>query len=407
MGPAVARRRVVMRTLLLVESNTTGTGRLFARQARSLGFEPVLAAADPSRYPYAAEDGVRVVRCDTADACAVLASDVGEPAGVTTSSEYFIPVAARIAAKLGLPGPDPLAVTECRNKAHQRAVLGAPCTVATSVEEAVAAAVEFPVVLKPAEGSGSVGVLRCETPEAVATQAAALLSVTHNERGLPVPAQVLVEPYASGPEYSVELFGDVVVAVVRKHLGPAPYFVEVGHDVPAALPPADETALIDTARAAVTALGLGFGAAHVEIRLTPSGPRLMEVNPRPAGGMIPELVRAATGVDLVAAQVSAVLGLPPDLRASRRACASLRFLTATSSSVVSAGDAAERAAAVPGVAEARLSRPDGTVVRPARDYRDRAGHVLAVSDRPRGARAAAAAGLDRLRAALIPEGPHR
>ena len=60
------------RTLLLVESNTTGTGRLFARQARSLGFEPVLAAADPDRYPYAAEDGIRVVRCDTADACAVL-----------------------------------------------------------------------------------------------------------------------------------------------------------------------------------------------------------------------------------------------------------------------------------------------------------------------------------------------
>ena len=389
-------------TLLLVESNTTGTGRLFARQARSLGFEPVLAAADPSRYPYAAEDGIRVVQCDTSDACAVLAAEIGEPAGVTSSSEYSIPVAARIAAKLGLPGPDPLAVTECRNKAHQRTVLGAPCTVATSVAAAVAAAVEFPVVLKPAEGSGSVGVLRCETPDAVASQAAALLSVTHNERGLPVPAQVLVEPYASGPEYSVELFGDVVVAVVRKHLGPAPFFVEVGHDVPAALPPADETALIDTARAAVTALGLGFGAAHVEIRLSPDGPRLMEVNPRPAGGMIPELVRAATGVDLVAAQVAAVLGLPPDLRATRRACASLRFLTATATSVLSPGDAVAKASTVPGVVEARLYRPAGTVVRPARDYRDRAGHVLAVADRPRGGRAAAVAGLDRLRAALVP-----
>lgn len=37
-----------MRTLLLVESNTTGTGRLFARRARELGYEPVLAAADPT-----------------------------------------------------------------------------------------------------------------------------------------------------------------------------------------------------------------------------------------------------------------------------------------------------------------------------------------------------------------------
>ncbi|MEA5361260.1 ATP-grasp domain-containing protein [Amycolatopsis sp., V23-08] len=395
-----------MRTLLLVESNTTGTGRLFARRARELGYEPVLAAADPSRYPYAAEDGVRVVQVDTTDPCAVLAADIGEPAGVTTSSEYFIPVAARIAAKLGLPGPDPDAVTDCRNKAHQRAILAAmapKCTVVTSVAAAVAAATEFPVVLKPAEGSGSVGVLRCETPESVASQAAALLSVTHNERGLPVPAQVLVEPYASGPEYSVELFGDVVVAVVRKRLGPAPFFVEVGHDAPASLPPSDETALADTARAAVSALGLGFGAAHVEIRLTPDGPRLMEVNPRLAGGMIPELVRAATGVDLVAAQVAAVLGVEPDLRPDRRACASLRFLTASSASVLAAGDTVAAAAAVPGVVQARLYRPDGTSVRPARDYRDRAGHVLAVADRPRAGRAAAVAGLNVLREAVIPE----
>lgn len=123
--------------------------------------------------------------------------------------------------------------------------------------------------------------------------------------------------------------------------------------------------------------------------------------------MIPELVRAATGVDLVAAQVAAVLGDDPHLRPDRRVCASLRFLTASSASVVAAGDAVAEATAVPGVVEARLSRPDGTVVRPARDYRDRAGYVLAVADRPRAGRAAAVAGLNRLRAALIPRGETR
>ena len=53
--------------LLFVESNTTGTGRQFAQRARALGAEPVLLSADPARYPYAAQDGLRTVVVDTAD----------------------------------------------------------------------------------------------------------------------------------------------------------------------------------------------------------------------------------------------------------------------------------------------------------------------------------------------------
>src|SRR5260370_592404 len=44
--------------LVLVESNTTGSGRAFCARARDLGLRPVLLARDPGRYPYAARDGV-------------------------------------------------------------------------------------------------------------------------------------------------------------------------------------------------------------------------------------------------------------------------------------------------------------------------------------------------------------
>ncbi|MEU4062611.1 hypothetical protein AB0F25_09270 [Streptomyces wedmorensis] len=60
--------------LLLVESNTTGTGRQFAQRARACGAEPVLPATDPARYPYAAEDGLRTVVVDTADGDALWAA---------------------------------------------------------------------------------------------------------------------------------------------------------------------------------------------------------------------------------------------------------------------------------------------------------------------------------------------
>ena len=44
------------RCLVLVESNTSGSGRLFARTALRLGLTPVLLAADPALYGYAQQD---------------------------------------------------------------------------------------------------------------------------------------------------------------------------------------------------------------------------------------------------------------------------------------------------------------------------------------------------------------
>src|SRR5262245_28001024 len=137
--------------LALIESNTSGTGRLFARAAIQQGYRPILLSADPSRYEYAREDGLDVLRLDTSDrsvlidACRRLAAD---PllAGVTSSSEYFIATAAALASRLGLPAPSPAAVRSCRNKWKQRSRLEAAGVgmpqfrLATSVKAAIKAA---------------------------------------------------------------------------------------------------------------------------------------------------------------------------------------------------------------------------------------------------------------------------
>ncbi|MCS0603440.1 ATP-grasp domain-containing protein [Streptomyces sp. LP11] len=384
--------------LLFVESNTTGTGRQFAQRARALGAEPVLLGADPGRYPYAAEDEVRAVVVDTADGDALWAAvqrlAAGtRVAGVLSSSEYYVATAAELAARLGLPGPSADAVRACRDKSVQRRTLaeaGVPVpwfSVAGEVAEAVAAAQwqGAPVVVKPVQGSGSLGVRLCRDTGEVVSHAKELLGVTANERGLSTPARVLVEQYLTGPEFSVEVFGEDAVVTVAKHVGAPPVFVETGHDVPAVLPASEAAALVDSAVHAVKALGLGWGAAHVELRLDGGVARVIEVNPRLAGGMIPELVRRARGVDLVGAQVRAGLGLPVDLTDTSDAAgaAAIRFLTADTDTVLGDTDAAEAAAlAVPGVVDAALYRPPGTRVGPAEDFRGRLGHVIAVAAGP-------------------------
>ncbi|GAA3452376.1 ATP-grasp domain-containing protein [Dactylosporangium matsuzakiense] len=376
--------------LVLVESNTTGTGRQFCAAARARGLRPIVLASDPSRYPYLDEDGYDRRVLDTADAAAVLQAchHLGDVAGVTSSSEYFIATAAEVATKLGLPSPDAPAVARCRHKDQQRIVLagaGVPVAgfrLAREPAQAVAAGLGYPVVVKPSMGSGSVGVQLCPDRAAVERHATALLDAPVNERAQAVPRLVLVEQYVTGPEFSVETFDDRVVAVVAKHLGPEPHFVEHGHDVPATVPPAVATALGDTALAAIRALGLGWGAAHTELRLSAGGPVVIEVNPRLAGGMIPALLRLALGVDLVDAVVGRAAGRAVDVRPRPLAHASIRFAVADTPGVVADRTGLDAARATPSVTAAEFTVPVGADLAITHSFRDRFGYAIAAGEDP-------------------------
>lgn len=402
-----------MSRLVLVESNTTGTGRLFCSTARDLGLRPVVLARDPDRYPYLAADRIDVRVVDTADPARVLAACAelpGPVAGVFSSSEYFIATAAAVAATLGLPHPDPDAVRACRDKATQRARLAAGglpsvgfCAARTAAEAAAAAErIGLPVVVKPVTGSGSVATRRCETPAAVEHAACAVLTADPKQLGIPRQDAVLVEEYLPGTEFSVETFDDRVIGVTRKHLGPLPHFVETGHDFPATVAPEVAGALGAAAVAALRALGLGWGPAHVELRLPDTGqPRIIEVNPRLAGGMIPRVVQEATGIDLIGWTVARAAGLPMPSAPPRDGAASIRFLVAETSGRLAAVDGLAEAEEVPGVVEVALTRQPGQAVVLRNSFHDRLGYVIAAGDPARAARAATA-GVGTLRARIVP-----
>lgn len=389
--------------LLLVESNTSGTGRLFAQRARRLGLAPLLLSSDPARYRFVAADSVESVTIDTGDRRALLAlagtlHRRGVLAGVTSSSDYFVAMAAHVAARLGLAAPSPPAVRRSRDKLRQRVALrrngvAVPdFRAAHSAPEAVAAglALGWPVVVKPVRGTGSVGVRLCRDAAETALHARALLHQP-NERGHAAPSRILVERYVAGDEYSVEAFDGQVVGVTRKRLGPEPCFVETGHDFPAPLARAAREAIEAHVRAGLSALGLGFGAAHVEVRLGADGPCTIEVNPRLAGGFIPELVRLASGVDLVSATIARVAGLPRPAPAAGRGAASIRFLVPPRAGTLLEAAGLDAARRLPAVEEAVLYRSPGQAVALHGDFRDRVGHVIATAEHAAESSAAAEA----------------
>jgi S-sulfo-L-cysteine synthase (3-phospho-L-serine-dependent) len=378
--------------LVFVESNTSGTGRLFVRKAREQGYRVVLLTNDASRYSFVREGGLEVFQVDTQDDKALIevCQQLPRLVGITSSSEYYVATAAHLARQIGLPSPNPQAIAGCRNKEMQRirlkaAKIGVPAfTSVACVPDAIAASqhLGFPVVVKPVQGSGSSGVKLCRTPDEVADHAQKLLQIRQNERGLPIPSQILVEALVEGAEYSVETFNKSVIGITQKHLGDPPYFVEIGHDFPAILSSSQQEAITRAALSSLDALNLGWGAAHIEIRLTPEEPKIIEVNPRLAGGFIPELVRLASGIDLIAETIRQVVGIKPQLNQIAHCYTSLRFVLPPLDGRLVRVEGLEAAKQIPGIVEVEMYSQSGDSVKCQGDFRDRVGHLLASGSNP-------------------------
>lgn len=247
--------------------------------------------------------------------------------GVITACDYYLSTVARIAGRLGLPAASPEAVRNaCRKDATRRvladagvpgprfAVHGEWAGIARAAQE-----IGYPLVVKPVDLCAGMYVRLVENAEQLSSAVRAMADFPVNARGQRRPPEVLLEELLDGPEVSVETVSHAgavhVVGVTDKSIGGAPAFIETGHMFPAALSAADTEAAEQTALGALKALGLTEGTvAHTEIKLTSAGPRVVEVNPRPAGNRITELIRHVTGIDLAAAFVDVSLGRAPDLR---------------------------------------------------------------------------------------------
>ncbi|WP_018681964.1 ATP-grasp domain-containing protein [Actinokineospora enzanensis] len=256
--------------------------------------------------------------------------------GLMCWDEPLVLDAGLLAAEFGVPGLSAAGVRGCRDKELTRAALtaaGLPqpgFALTTTVEEATAAAarIGYPVVVKPRAMGASIGVVFAADEAELVTAFGVARAASEVDPG-PYRASVIVEEYVSGPEISVDGAvhkGEYLpMFVARKHSSDEPYFEEIGHLVDADDPLLRDHELVDVLARAHHTLGVEYGITHAELRLSPRGPLIIEINGRLGGDLIPFLGRTATGIEPGEVLFDVSVGRRPDITPGRRAVAGIRF----------------------------------------------------------------------------------
>lgn len=250
-----------------------------------------------------------------------------EPVAVVAGGEYAVAFTDVLSEALGVPSNGTALSAARRDKfAMGEAVTAAGLDGAgqlLTADEAELAAwhrgTGGRIVVKPNRSAGGDGVFFCDTPEQ-STEALRAITGRQNVFSEDNDA-VLAQEYLVGSEYmvnTVSLDGLHQVCDIWKSsrfaVNGVPDLLGACQVVPRRAPGHDE--LVAYAFAVLDAVGIRHGAAHVEVKLTPRGPRLIEVGARLSGGDLPHLARLAIGESQLDWMADAVLR-PERFRARR------------------------------------------------------------------------------------------
>jgi biotin carboxylase len=375
--PAAERRG----RAVIVDPYSTGAhlaeafGRHGIQAVAVQGMAPPLGRAEharPEQYAAVISDGA-----DTMDTARHLKRL--EVRHVLAGTESGVPLADRIAHRLGVPGNDPSTSGRRRDKfamalALAHADLPHARTMQAVDEDGARRAAEelgsWPLVVKPAASAGSDHVVIAHDIAAVHAAAGEILGGS-DLFGRPNRALV-VQRYLTGTQFAVNSVSQHGVHRIvevwldrRTDLGDG----RLIYDRMDLLAPEDNhvPVLADYVRACLDALGIVHGPAHSEVMLTADGPVLIETGARLQGGDSVPLMRAATGTSQTDAAVQAALD-SPDAHAARArtpypyAPVAQLFLQAPADGWIGKR-AIERLLQVPGVSGCVHAPASGTAVR--------------------------------------------
>ena len=352
-------------------------------KAREMGLETVCFAWAEGAVCREHCDAFFPVSITEKERIAEICREQGIDGVATIASDVAVPTVCHVAQCLGLNGNSERSAWLSTNKNAMRAAFRAagvhsPASEKVRNEEdalAVAEKIGWPLIVKPADRSGSMGVARV-------SDADALCGAVRKALGDSLCGEAVVERFIENArEISIEGISHEGVyhrlAVTDKVTTGAPHYVELAHHQPSAFSSEILARAAEQAERGIRALEIREGATHAELMVTPSGEVFVtEIGARMGGDFIgSDLVFLSTGYDFLRGVVEVAVGefVPPRKTQSRHA--GVWFYSADTAWV---GDVIRHASSHPEIVRAEIT---DTVLRPLTRSADRSGYFIYQADR--------------------------
>ncbi len=282
-----------MPTAVVLLPSTTYRAADFVRAAEGLGVDLIVASENPPPF----DMGDRYLQVDCSDpylaAEAIVGIGDGTPIdGVVAADDAGVVAAAIAGQKLGLRANEPAAAAATRDKGMQRELLRAgevpqPRFARIPPDDGgleAAAAVGYPLVVKPVDRAAGQGVIRVDHPGDLAPAVARARSIVGDG------AELLLEELMRGEEVALEGLmrdGELTTLAIfdKPDAVDGPFFPETILITPSRLVDRAQTECRRIAAAALAAIGITHGPVHVEMMVHGEMVRVIEVAARSIGGL--------------------------------------------------------------------------------------------------------------------------
>ena len=170
----------------------------------------------------------------------------------------------------------------------------------------------WPVIVKPTDAAGSKGVTRVDKPEDL--KPALEYAMQHSISGHIIVEEFIDKKGCSSDTDSMSIDGKLVfTSFCAQRFDPDatnPY-TPAAYSWPSTFTKEEEAYLASEIQRLITLLNLKTVVYNIEVRVSPNGkPYIMELTPRGGGNRLCEMLRYATGVDLITAITRAMVGDP-------------------------------------------------------------------------------------------------
>lgn len=358
------------------------------KRAKDLGYKTFAVDGDENAVGFKYADFSECIDIVNEKDCLEYARKNHVDGVLTAATDYGVLTASYIARELNLNGLNYESAKLIKNKYLVRKCLfenrvddtKQAFEVNSNTEiEALSEKIEYPVMVKPCDGSGSRGAGRVDKAEDLkrACEYAMSGSITNRAE---------IESFVTGNEYGAEIFvenGNIhVLAVMKKYMTKPPFYAELGHEYPSDLSQETENKVRECVIRAVKALNINFGSVNMDLLISDDNKvHIVDIGARMGGNLIgSHIISLGTGVDYIGNMIKAAVGDETDFKANTKSHVATSLLALSPGKVKALPDFEKIEKEFGVMTEHHLKI--GDVINPYRTNLDGCGYVISTENEP-------------------------